>query len=87
MFKIGKKTRAWQKAKKRLIKEYQERGITTCEVCGSDFGLSFHHLKRRSKGGEHTFENTVLLCAKCHHRADNAPGHIEFNESLKKLRG
>jgi 5-methylcytosine-specific restriction endonuclease McrA len=80
------KGKAWQKAKKKLIAEYKDKGITYCEACGGNFALSFHHLRRRSKGGGHTFENTVLLCAKCHHKADNAPGHIELNESLKKLR-
>ena len=85
--KLGKKGKAWAKARKRLKQEYLENGITSCEYCGSSWALSFHHRDRRSGGkAKHTFEATRLLCAKCHHRADNAKGYIEFNEELKKLR-
>lgn len=84
MLKAGKKTREWRKAKKKLIKEYQLKEIRFCEVCGSNFGLAFHHLKRRSRGGQHTFDNTVLLCAECHQKADHGPK--EFNHKLHQLR-
>jgi len=51
------------------------------------FALAIHHLDRRSSGNaQNTFEETRLLCADCHHRADQAPGHQEFNEQLRALR-
>jgi hypothetical protein len=82
----------WSEAKKRLVEEYREAGIMSCEgrvlnpkCCG--WGLSFHHLDRRSSGkSKDTFEGTRLLCVDCHHRADNAPGYKEFNEKLRELR-
>ena len=77
----------WPQAKKRLIEEYREAGIERCESCGGDWAMSFHHLDRRSTGrAEHTFEGTRLLCCKCHHLADNAPGYRDFNEWLRTLR-
>ena len=87
------KQKQWFKDKKRLIREYEEAGITRCEgspindKCMRNFALSFHHLNRRSSGkAENTFEGTRLLCAECHQRADQMPGHKEFNEKLKALR-
>jgi len=87
MKKLGKKGKEWIRARKRLKEEYLEKGITVCEYCGSSWALSFHHLDRRSSGrAKNTFEDTRLLCAKCHHRADNAKGYTGFNEELRKLR-
>ena len=87
MKKIGKKTKRWFKDKQRLELDYLEKGIIKCERCHGSFGLSFHHLDKRSrKETEHTFENTVLLCGKCHNRADNEPGFEDFNNKLRKLR-
>ena len=84
---IGKKGKAWVKAKKRLIGEYRDRNITTCEYCGGDYILSFHHLEKRSSGrAKHSFKETRLLCAKCHHRVHFGKDAKEFNEELKKLR-
>ena len=45
------------------------RAEEKCEQCGSrgDFrGLSGHHIKHRSQGGEDTPENLQILCGKCH---------------------
>lgn len=85
--KFGKKTKRWFVDRQGLKLDYLEKGIVNCEWCGSDFGLGFHHLTKRSrKETEANFENTRLLCANCHDRADNRPGFEEFNEKLKKLR-
>ena len=85
--KIGKKGKAWIKARKRLKQEYLENGVTSCEYCGSSWALSFHHRDRRSSGkAEHTFKGTRLLCAKCHGRVHRDRDAVEFNEELKKLR-
>ena len=82
--KIGKKGKAWIKARKRLKQEYLENGVTSCEYCGSSFILSFHHLDKRSSGkAEHTFEGTRLLCSKCHFKAECDK---EFNNKLRELR-
>jgi hypothetical protein len=93
MFRKGEKTLQWEKDRERLKVEYQEHGITSCEgsvfndKCMHNFALSFHHLDRRSSGdSENTFEETRLLCAHCHHMADQASGHKVFNERLRALR-
>ena len=88
-----KKQKEWTKAKARLIQEYIEKDITSCEArhlndkCLKNLFLSLHHIERRSSNkAQHTFEGTRLLCAECHHLADNAIGHEEFNYKLKQLR-
>lgn len=80
------KLKTWHDYKNKvLIPLYEhELNITYCENCGGFFGLSFHHLKRRSKKGENTLANIMLLCAKCHHEADNGKDHIIFNARLKE---
>lgn len=37
-----------------------------CERCGSINGLSFHHIKKRSRGGADISSNLMLLCLECH---------------------
>ncbi len=84
MIRMGRKTREWQIAKKMLTKKYLRLGIIRCELCGSEWMLSFHHLdKRSSQLAEHTVEGTRLLCAKCHERAEYDK---ETNERLKLMR-
>jgi len=78
------KVKEWQKAKKRLIKIYKDKGITYCEACGGKWGLSFHHLDKRSSGkAKNTFKDTRLLCIKCH---DKAEYNKEFNDKLREMR-
>lgn len=88
----GKKADEWKQAKVRLIEEYREAGITRCEGrwfagyddCTPDWGLSFHHLDKRSSGkAEHTIEGTRLLCPSHHRKAEY---DRLFNYQLKKLR-
>ena len=84
MYKKTKKSEWTHYKYKKLVPLYRDRlKITYCENCGGTFGLNFHHLNRRSKGGENIPENIMLLCQECHHKADNAKGYVEFNEMLK----
>ena len=88
--KIGKKGKAWIKARKRLKKEYSEKGITWCEIqlpgCMGNFALSFaHRYKRRDPRCEHTFEKTCLACAFCHNKTEY---DRKLNEEVfNRLRG
>ena len=75
--KIGRRGKVWQKARKRLKKEFEQKGITHCEICGSTFALSFHHRHKRRYGDKHDFENVILLCA-THHQ------ELEHNRTLTK---
>lgn len=76
MLKIGKKGLAWAKARARLKKEYEVKGIRCCEIPGCEsryFDPTFHHREKQSIGFKgmtaeeiHTFNNTIYLCAKHH---------------------
>jgi len=82
MLKIGKKTRAWLKAKPKLIDEYLDKNITSCEISNSKYALSFHHIdKRSSLKAVHTFEGTRLLNQDWH---DFCERNKNANELLRK---
>ena len=71
MKRVGKKTKEWQKAQKKLRLEYFYKGITTCEArlpgCFNNWALSFaHRYKRRDSRCTHDFEGTILACTSCH---------------------
>jgi hypothetical protein len=77
---LDMKVKEWERARKRLKVIYKDKGITRCEVCGSSWWITFHHLNKRSSGkAKNTFEDTRLLCIKCHMKAD---GDRSFNKSL-----
>lgn len=74
--KKGKKTRAWEKARKELKWLFLNKNITTCEVgwegCTHNDFLSFHHRHKRSFYDTHPdllgeFSQVLLLCTSCHH--------------------
>jgi len=67
MKSIGRKYREWMKARAILKEEFAEKEITRCELCNSDYILSFHHRNKRRKNDPHIFENVILVCANCHH--------------------
>lgn len=76
MKKIGKIGKRNILANKKLKQEYLRRGITTCEAklngCMRDFGLSFHHRHKRHWYRDKPellsdFNQTILVCANCHH--------------------
>ena len=48
--------------RKKLIKKYGDK----CMVCGYPGYIEMHHIERVTDGGEHTEENCILLCEKCH---------------------
>lgn len=53
-----------------VVREVHARSEGVCEamipgVCGWR-GEHLHHRKLRSQGGEHTTENTLDICARCH---------------------
>jgi len=75
-------------ANKRLKKEYERRQITRCEICGGNFGLSFHHRKKRlyyyTHEGLGEFSETLLLCQSCHDKLESNRKLTE--ETFNKLR-
>ena len=64
--KLGKKGKAWVRDRAKLKIEFQEKGITSCEICGSTYILSFHHRRKRRFNDPHIFSKVILTCARCH---------------------
>lgn len=46
----------------------RERDGHRCRVCGSRDGVQVHHIRYRSRGGDHATGNLVCLCVICHGR-------------------
>lgn len=66
----------WPKSVKATI---GERSQGVCEGCGERRGENIHHRKFKSRGGENTVENAILLCgfgnsSGCHGRAHSGDG-------------
>ena len=80
--KKGKKTIAWEKARKELKQAYIKLGRTDCEVrlegCQGKWGLTFaHRYKRTDPRCKHTVKCTVLACIGCHMK-------IEYDRKLSE---
>lgn len=61
----------WNKARVKLKRIYEEKGITTCEArlegCWYNNALSFaHRYKRNDPRCTHDFKGTILACVPCH---------------------
>lgn len=76
---MGKVTE-WTKARSLLKKLYYYKGITRCEICGTDNFLSFAHRHKREWYNSDPkllgeFNETLLLCVPCHQK-------IEYDKEL-----
>ena len=78
--KIGKKSKEWQKVKRRLIKDLKLSGeykivgqnvFGICPDCGHYQLLTPDHKVKRSQGGDHDKGNIDWVCLKCHNKRDN----------------
>lgn len=73
--RAGKKTLAWEAARRLLKIRFLASGITTCEAmfphqCSRDWALSFAHSKKRNDiVGDEIYE-VALLCPEAHRIAD-----------------
>lgn len=77
---VGKKIKAWNKARREIKHEFENLNITTCEVCGTDNNLSFaHRVKRRFITDEKELKTVALLCIFHHEQIENAGHEIMFN--------
>ena len=65
---LERKERTRDKARLRRIiwADVSKRDGYKCRHCGDRQGLHHHHLLFRSKGGNDTSRNLLLLCAVCH---------------------
>lgn len=74
MLKAGSKTKEWNRIKAELKKEFEEKGITSCEIglesCTGDNFLGFAHTKKRRNVTD--LKRVVLACNNCHSRIEYA---------------
>ena len=49
-----------------------------CKACGTNTGISAHHIKPRSKGGKNVMKNLATLCCNCHDK-------MEVGEDIYKV--
>jgi len=69
---MGKQTLLNQKSNRILKQIFLEKEILQCELCGSNFHLTFAHRHKRDwyKGKQedllYSFDQVLLLCLKCH---------------------
>jgi len=78
--KLGKIGKLNQSVNRKLKQLFLSKGIIRCEICNSDFGLSFAHRHKRiwyrgRPGLLSVFNQVLLLCLVCH-------GVLETNRQL-----
>lgn len=72
------------------IKNYlNARGMTImdvilCEFCGK-VAQDIHHIKLRSQGGGHEYENLIALCGNCHDKAHGKRYPVITRDQLQEL--
>ncbi len=69
--KPGKKTREWERIRRKIKPEFEAQGITSCEfrypLCQGGYMLSFAHgKKRRNLVGDELEKFVGLACQNCH---------------------
>ena len=78
------------KQMKEAFRQVEARDGRACRVCkrrlqsiGVVDGWHHHHLQYRSRGGEHTTDNLVLLCPKCHTAVHDAEIRLSGDADLR----
>jgi len=70
-----------------LKKACFERDGWACRHCHNRNGLHPHHLTYRSQGGQHTLDNLLTLCWKCHRAEHDGFLKITVVEVCSKFEG
>jgi hypothetical protein len=87
--KRGRKTKAWDKTRASLKKEFFDKGITTCQLrydgCWVWNGLGFAHSKRRRLIVGDEISECILACNFCHKILDEK-SHLETETIVKQIR-
>lgn len=73
---------AHQRVIYRLVTK-RDRVCRNCKAKGP--GLHHHHLRYRSKGGEDSEKNLLLLCGRCHADCHGYRLHIEGDDARHQL--
>ena len=62
------RVKQWNALRPKLKAKFAAMNVTSCEVCGSTFALSFaHRVKRRFIHTDAELATVALLCAEHHH--------------------
>lgn len=73
----GKKTKAWEKERRKLKIQFERNGITSCELryegCWGDRALGFLHLRKRRHLKPEELSIVVLGCNPCHDKVEILP--------------
>lgn len=79
--KQGKRGVMNAKANKILEELFLSKGITRCEICGSNFGLTWMHRKKKRYYNTvkemSDFNQVILACLKCHSELEYNRGDTE----------
>ena len=79
------RVKLWNKIRAKLKVEFERMGLTTCEVCGGTFGLSFaHRYKRRFIHDEEELATVALLCQRHHEELEHS-GHEKMLEGITAI--
>lgn len=85
--RAGKKVKAWESERRRLVKRFLEAGITECELhgvlehdCKFDNWLSFAHAAKRRKLRPEDLSQVILICTVAHNIIEVWPA-----EKMKKI--
>lgn len=64
-----------------------KRDGNECGYCGSKTNLTLDHIKPKSKGGEHTWDNLITCCKKCNEKKDDlTPSQAGLTMRIKPYR-
>jgi hypothetical protein len=82
---IGRRTKDWNNARRKLKVMFESLGITRCEKCHSDFALGFaHRLKRRFITDREELMTVALLCNDCHSEIEYS-GHENMYRDITAI--
>ncbi len=73
----GKKTLEWDEAREKLKEQFDDWGITSCELqmegCWKRNGLSFAHIDKRKNLLPGELMSVILACVPCHQKIEKLP--------------
>ena len=69
----GRKVKEWDGARAELKKAFAAVGITRCEICGTDWALSFAHARKRRNLAPGELYVCALICIPHHDELEVLP--------------
>ena len=62
-----------------------KKKIKKCMKCGRSSELEIHHIIPIRKGGTNRIDNLVLLCKRCHEKADKYGNEEQLNKCRERI--